>query len=120
MGSDLSIIAGYAGMPCDVSKGKCEFAYLDQRRMTEFLDSQKSAYGNPVIDYAFVTKSFKHTLKAVGSGDSWANLEPACEYTSISPYIKGVPENFMNVVYDENYTPTEFQSDVAAATTSTG
>ena len=26
----------------------------------------------------------------------------------------------MKVVYDENYTPEEFQSNVAAATTSTG
>lgn len=108
VGSDLSILAGYASLPCDTKNDGCTFPYLDERKMTEFLESQKHAYGKPVVDYAFVTKSLKATLEAVGAGSDWANLQPACEYTTINPYIKGVPENYMKVVYDENYTPMEF------------
>ena len=109
IGSDLQIIAGYTAIPCDARKNEgCKFPYLDEKRMTAFLESQKTAYGYPVLDYAFVTKSLKSTLKAVGAGGDYASLEPACEYTDINPYILGVPENYMNVVYDENYTPVEF------------
>ena len=121
IGSDLQIVAGLTAVPCDARNSEgCTFPYLDEKKMTDFLESQKTAYGYPVIDYAFVTKSLKSTLKAVGAGGNYASLEPACEYTDINPFILGVPENYMKVVYDENYTPVEFQSGVSAATTSTG
>ena len=90
---------------------------LDERPMTKFLEDQMKAEGKPVLNYAFTSISNKRILEAVGVGndsEGYGNLLPACDYVEINPYIYGIPENYLDVIYSDFYKPMEFQEGVHA------
>ena len=92
----------------DTPKG--EINYLDERTMSAFLDDQMKEEGQPVLNYAFVTANQKRVISAIGwgYGGPYGHLEPACEYVEIEPQIIGVPENYLDVVYTDNYKPVDY------------
>ena len=94
--------------------------YLDETSMTEFLEQQKRASGNPVTSYAFVTASFDKVLNIFDDTNHWPFIGPACDYVQIQPMLVGVPENYMDVVYDEFYTVNSYQDGVSAKKTENG
>ena len=58
--------------------------------------------------------------QAIGTGNHKSYLMPACDYTYTAPQIKALPENFLDVVYQEYYVPESFQSGVNARTLEDG
>ena len=69
------------------------------------------AEGTPVLDYAFVSASNFKMFSALTNEDFADNngyLSAACEYDDEQPQIRGIPENFLDVVYQEYYDPDTF------------
>ena len=84
--------------------------YLNEIPIANFLDTQVAAEGQPVVDYAFKTVRLSEFYEAAmyenfDSGD----LDNLSDYTSLSTKIFGVPENYMNVIYNEYYVPYKMQ-----------
>ena len=69
--------------------------------MTAFLDEQKEADDAPVLGYAFVTTDQKRLVDTISDSGHSGVLEPACEYEQVKPRIRGVPENYMDVIYTD-------------------
>ena len=79
--------------------------YLNEIPIAEFLDNQKVADGNPVLDYAFVS----YNLEDIIVGDMSFNFAGMAGYSSYGTKVHAVPENYLNVTDIEFYVPTSTQ-----------
>jgi len=85
----------------DIRVGNTD-GFLNEIRIAEFLEGQKTATGNPVIDYAFRTASLTDFFYlATGNGDT-DRIYSLGGYKDTKVHLYGVPQNFMNVI-DTNY-----------------
>lgn len=91
--------------------------YLNEIPIAEFLDNQMDpANGATVVDYAFVTQDLRNFQKSIfNRPDTDVNLHhnklrDLSDYHSTEFKIFGVPQNFMQVINEEFYIPTDMQT----------
>ena len=110
--SSISIKSAESLIGADI-RVKNPGSYLNEIPIADFLDSQMSGDNAPVVDYAFVTMNFHKFAKLILDdtvGDLHHNdLKDLSDYHSTDIATYGVPENFMKVINDEFYIPTDMQ-----------